>query len=352
MVHRAGTGEPYFVQLVAIDGRGGPWVQSLSRASKTFFLMTPCPPAAVCADSETANYSLPETSISRTRVYFLDGETEVKSLGADGIATSLKKIDAPPNSQVVFAVSPDDRKMAVSIITLATSLNPEGSFSEQMYVEDLASTANRIELYSSHTLAEWPVAWHAGDLIVATGTMEPTFDNPYGATGYHVVDPATGRRLASLDCAFGLLEAAGTACASGWCAVFEGPCDSGTLGVQAWDGTKTAFSLPSGPPPHIVRNGLVMHLSPDGSRVAVEVVTDPLTGAGNTMLFQNGAASLIARDTDPQGWLDNTHLVVVSGGGVKIVDTTSGAELLMTDLKAIPQQGMPQLAGVLPANLG
>jgi hypothetical protein len=338
---------------VAFDGRGGPWVQPLSRANKTFFLTTPCPPAGtMCANSENANYTLPETSTSRTRVYFLDGETEVKSLGTDGTVTSVKKIDAPPNSQVVFAVSPDDRKIAVSIITLATSFNPEIPFSERMYVEDLAGTANRVELYASHTQAVWPVAWHAGDLIVATGTMEPTFDNPYAATGYQVFDPATGRRLASLDCAFGLLVRAGTACASGWCPIFEGPCDPGTLGVQAWDGAKTAFTIPSGPPAHILRNGLEMHLAPDGNRVAVEVVTDSKTGAGDTMLFQNGAARIVARDAGPQGWLDNTHLVVWSGGGVKIVDTTNGAEQLMTALKSIPQQGMPSLAGVLPADLG
>jgi hypothetical protein len=167
-----------------------------------------------------------------------------------------------------------------------------------------------------------------------------------------VADPATGLRLASLDCAFGLLVRAGTACASGWCGIFEGPCDPGTLGAQAWNGTKTAFTIPGGPPAHILRNGLEMHLAPDGNRVAVEVVTDSQTGAGDTMLFQNGAARIVARDAGPQGWLDNTHLVVWSGGGVKIVDTTSGAEQLMTALKSIPQQGMPSLAGVLPADLG
>ena len=353
MVHRAGPDEQYFVQLVAVDGRGGPAVQALSRAQKTLFFMTSCPPAgSTCADGVTANYSIPEISISLTRVYFLDGETEVKSLGADGTVTSIKSIDAPPNSQVAFSVSPDDRRMAVSIITLATSLQPEASFSDQMYVEDLATTANRVELYSSHTEAVWPVAWHAGDLIVATGTMEPTFDNPYGATGYHVVDPATGHDRASLDCAFGLLVSAGTACASGWCGVFEGPCGPGTLGAQAWNGTKTAFSIPSGPPPHIVRNGIVTHLSPDGGRLAVDVVTDQQTGASITMLFQNGTAGVIAGDATPQGWLDKTHLVVSSGSGVKVVDTDSGAEFLMTALKTIPQQGMPQLAGVLPDNLG
>lgn len=165
-------------------------------------------------------------------------------------------------------------------------------------------------------LAEWSVGWHAGELVVAVGSSDlGTYDNPYGATGYHIADPAIGRRLASLDCAFGLLVAAGTACASGWCAIFEGPCDPGTLGAQAFDGTKTAFNIPNGPPAHIVRNGLVIHLSPDGTQLAVDAVTDQRTGAGQTMLFQNGAATIIAGDSSPQGWLDNTHVVVSAASG-------------------------------------
>jgi hypothetical protein len=70
------------------------------------------------------------------------------------------------------------------------------------------------------------------------------------------------------------------------------------------------------------------------------------------MLFQNSTAGIVADDGSPQGWLDNTHLVVSSGSAIEIVDVTGGPKYVMTGLKAIPQQGMPELAGDLPSNLG
>jgi hypothetical protein len=353
MVHRAGEGEPYYVQLVSPDGRGGPWVEPVTRSAKLYYFPpTSCPPGGMCAGAETANYRLPETSISATRVYFLDADTVIRSLAPDGSVAVVKTIHAPPNSQVAFSVSPDDQRMAISIITLATDQSSQ-PVDVHMYVEDLAGGSNKVDLYSSTTLAEWPIGWHAGNLVLAVGSQDlGTYDNPYAARGYQVVDPGTGRRLASLDCAFGLLVAAGSACASGWCAVFEGPCDPGSLGEQTWDGTKTAFRPPAGPPAHIVRNGLVIHLSPDGIRLAADVVTNQQTGAAATMLFENGKAILIANDAAPKGWLDNTHLVVSSASEVDIVDVTTGTQRAVTDLKTIPQQGMPEFAGVMPANLG
>jgi hypothetical protein len=96
----------------------------------------------------------------------------------------------------------------------------------------------------------------------------------------------------------------------------------------------------------------VIHLSPDGMSLAVEVVTNQQTGAASTMLFQNGKSNLIANDVAPKGWLDNTHLVVSSASEVDILDVTTGTRRPMTDLKRIPQQGTPEFAGVMPANLG
>jgi len=353
MVHRAGEGEPYFVQLVGADGVGGPWVEPVTRSAKVYYFPpTSCPPGAMCASAETANYRLPETSISATRVYFLDGDTVIRSMAPDGTVADVKTIHAAPNSQVAFSVSPDDRRMAISIITLATAQFP-APVDVQMYVEDVVGSSNRVDLYSSTTLAEWPIGWHAGNLVVAVGSQDiGTYDNPYASTGYQVVDSSSGRRLASLDCTFGLLVEAGSACATGWCAIFEGPCAPGTLSRQAWDGTKIGFALPDGPPALVVRNGLVIHLSPDGTRLAAEVVTDQQAGTVATMVFQNGAAGILADDGSPQGWLDNTHLVVSSGSAVEIVDVTGGPKYVMTGLKSIPQQGTPMLAGVMPANLG
>jgi hypothetical protein len=355
MVHRAGGSEPYFVQLLTVNGQGGAWVQATTRSEKVLYFARSrqCPQGAICGDGETANSQMPETSISSTHVYFLDGESVIKSLAPDGIVAVVQSISAPANSQVVFAVSPDDRRVAVSVITLATGRLPNASFSDQMYVEDLVTGSNRVDLYSSSTLAEWPVGWHAGDVVVAAGTSElGTDDNVYGAIGYQVIDPATGQPVDSLDCAFGLLVAAGTACATGGCAFNPGPCTAVTLAAQAWDGNKHPFVIPSGPSANILRGGLLVHLSPDGTRIAAEEVTNQLSGAGSTILFESGKATVIAQDYVPQGWLDSSHLVLGSADVVEVMDVNTGTSLMTTGLQRIPNQGVPQLAGVMPANLG
>src|SRR2546426_5778198 len=65
MVHRAGLGEPYIVQLVSLTGKGGPWVSPTARSEKMYYFpSTSCvgPVAGGCAAAETAAYNLPEVS--------------------------------------------------------------------------------------------------------------------------------------------------------------------------------------------------------------------------------------------------------------------------------------------------
>jgi hypothetical protein len=294
---------------------------------------------------------MPETSISSTRVYFLDGETTVKSLSPDGTVQSVMNISAPGNSQVIFAVSPDDSRIAIAVITLAQSQVPD-SFHELMYVEDLGTAANRVDLYSSTTSGEWPVGWHAGKLIVGVASSDLfNLENPYGVIAYHVVEPASGLRLAALDCAQGLLVPAGSACSSGWCST-SSTCAPGTLGKESWNGVKTAFALLAGSDPRILAASVrSAELSPDGSHIAAYAVADPQTGAIETLLFADGSSSVLTTLGGPQGWLDDTHLVVSSAGAVSVFDIQSGTSTPMTGLDTIPRQGTSALTGVLPTNL-
>jgi hypothetical protein len=345
-------GGPYIVQLVTFDGRGGPFAQAASRSSKTYwFPPTPCPSGSRCPEGETAAYTMPKTSISSTRVYFLDGESTVRSLAPDGSVQTVMNISAPDNSQVVFAVSPDDRRIAVSVITLAPSRMP-ASFNDVMYIEDIRTAANRVDLYSSTTIGEWPVGWHAGDLIVGVAGPDLfSFQNPYGAIAYHITDPATGLQLGALDCAQGLLVAAGTACASGWCSTGS-TCGGGTLGKQAWDGTKTAFAIPNGPPPRIfMAFANAVELSPDGASIATSAVANQQAFAVETLLFNNGTSSILTQLGSPLGWLDSSHLLVSSPSAVWVIDVSTRIPIKMRNLETVPQTGMPVLAGVMPTNL-
>jgi hypothetical protein len=351
MVSGAGSGGPYMVQLVMFDGRGGPFAQAMSRSSKLYwFPLSPCPQVR-CAEGETAAYAMPETSISSTRVYFLDGESTVKSLSPDGSIQTVMNISAPDNSQVVFSVSPDDRRIAVSVITLALSRAP-ASFNEVMYIEDTGTGANRVDIYSSTSAGKWPVGWHSSHLIIGVASIDLfALDNPYGAVGYQLVDPNTGHQIAALDCAKGLLVRTGSACATGWCTSWT-TCTDGTVGKQGWDGAKTSFAIPVNSMPKILMPwNNSAELSPDGTRIAADNLVNE-TGKTETRLLSNGSSTSLSLLGAPQGWLDDSHVVVSSASAVWIIDAgNSSITTEMQGLQTIPQQGMPMLMGILPANL-
>jgi len=113
--------------------------------------------------------------------------------------------------------------MTVSARTLP-AIQTSGPVRSRVYVQDLVGGGHRTEIYSSTTTTapstvEWPVGWRDGRLIL--GGSEGAFsqngsNSPTGTfIGYHVVDPATGRRLATL-CATGIttgpLADAGVVC--------------------------------------------------------------------------------------------------------------------------------------------
>ena len=354
VLHISGVGEPYYIEIDARDGLAGPMVSAKSRSEKMYYYPpSACPAGAMCAGAETAAYNLPEVSISLTRVYFLDGETSIRSLTPDGAMQEVMDVSAPPNTQVVFAVSPDDTRIAVATITLATT-NVADSFHDVMYVEDLRTAANRVDIYSSTTQAEWPVAWHSGELVIGVGPQDiGGYDTPYGALAYHVVDPSTGRRFAALDCAQGLLSPAGTACVSGFCST-AATCTDGAVGKQGYDGSKTTFALRAASTPRILTAfAHTAALSPDGARLAATVVpADPNAASDGTVLIGDGTFSTLTGEGAELGWLDDRYVVVGHGFWAYVVDTSDPSSVLRILSNApVPQAGFPTLAGVLPTNL-
>lgn len=354
LLHISGVGEPYYIEIDTGEGLAGPMASAKSRSEKRYYLPpSSCPAGGMCVGSETAAYNLPEVSISLTRVYFLDGDTSIKSLTPDGAVQTVMDVSAPPNTQVVFAVSPDDTRIAVATITLATA-NVADSFHEVMYVEDVGTAANRVDIYSSTTQAEWPLAWHAGKLIVGLGPQDiGAYNAPYGAIAYHVVDPSTGRRLAALDCAQGLLSPAGTACVSGFCPTWS-TCSDGTVGKEAYDGSKTMFALRAASTPRILTAfAHTAALSPDGTRLAATVLpADPNAASDDTVLIGDGTFSTLTSEGATLGWLDDRYVVVTHGFWAYVVDTSDASSVLRILSQApVPQAGFPTLAGVLPTNL-
>src|SRR5258708_29551945 len=110
-----------------------------------------------------------------------------------GAGTTIS-VDSSPAA--VFAVSPDDSRIAVAVITFPFPAKT------RIYVEDLTGGGHHIDLFSSGTVLEWPVGWHQGHLVIAVGANahpQNSYDGfIYGYSGYHVADASTGTRLATV----------------------------------------------------------------------------------------------------------------------------------------------------------
>lgn len=199
----------YDLTLVAADGK----VSAKVHAAVRSFIHTPGNGPGAAA------YDLPEVSPSSSRVYYLDGDRDVRYIRPNGSGGLAARLPGTTIAHATFAVSPDDRRIAVSILDYASS--PP---TLRLYVEDLGG-GNHAEIFSSKSAWVWPVGWHQGKLVLAA-TSSPPFTqqgiswNPYSAPEYHLVNAADATRLATMGSGevpsgcqpVGALTAAGTAC--------------------------------------------------------------------------------------------------------------------------------------------
>jgi len=243
------------------------------------------------------NAAAPWTSTSSTRLYYLNAKTEVRFLDPDGTTGLVTHIPSGDYDTSTFAVSPDDKRIAVSILGYAPPGEWTNSFPKytgtHMYVEDLVGRGHHVDIFDSTSVVEFPIGWTGGQLVVAVSTIAcctRILINPYNASAYHVADPETGKRLASLcensSGPLGPPEPAGAIC---WH-------DQGSPTFQRWDGTPfpAPAAVPS-PDPNLIA------MSPDGRRVAV--------GGDRIRIMGNGPDDLLSESGYVVGWLDANHIV-------------------------------------------
>ena len=239
------------------------------------------------------------TSASRSRLYYLNKGSEVRFLQPDGSSGTATNIVLQGQQQAGIAVSPDDIRIAVSILTYGPPVTGSVSLAYKgmrLYVEDLNGGGHHVEIFSSSTVAEFPIAWTAGRLLLAV-TRPLCCDgdtlNPYAATSYHVVDPGTGQRLVAL-CAkdsvgpVGPIEPVGTVC---W------PSAGSSPQFTTWDGG--SFPPPTAPefnPPY----GAAM--TPDSRCWSVGGIDEIRINCGPSEHVVPGKGYVL-------GWLDNQRLV-------------------------------------------
>jgi hypothetical protein len=267
----------------------------------------------------------PVFSTSDSRLYYLDGDSEVRFLDRDGSRGGVTRLPGGPRTQSGFAVSPDDRRIAVA--TVDHSSAPPAT---RLYVEDLAGGGNHVDLPLTAGASVWPVGWHAGELVLAVGSAptQSVAGNPYSTfAGYELVDPAGGGRTGTVACnPAGPLTPAGTACLVG----------GSPLAIQDFRGRTHSLG---GAPPSVVSAAE----APDGAHVALCCV------AGQLQLWDvrdDSVTTLGAADGPAYGWIDGRHLLISDGRTQqpRVLDIATGVSL---PVAAAPGRVVGRLPGGL-----
>jgi hypothetical protein len=318
-------GNTYNLALVGVDGR----VVTRAHAAER----------SLVADAS----ELPYVSTSSSRVYYLDGDRNVRYVKSDGSTGLATTVPGGPRIHAAFAVTPDDARIAVALLDY--SISP---VKLTLYVEDLGGTHHSV-IFTSTDHYVWPVAWHLGQLVVAylgpgaapfksksflyPGRDRTTFPygpNPYGGINFHVINPVTAAREAIISGggASGLLTKAGTA-------VVQGDADD-------WQGNWINWNSPQ----DYGSFSAAGSLSPNGRMIAA---CCPQPGSNGLLViwFQGGQTHTIGvtvTSIDWVGWLDDSHLVT---GFYQSSDGTPSVVELGSD-KITPIDAHGIVAAILP----
>lgn len=273
------------------------------------FCPPPPPPASGCG----SGFDLPYVSTSKTKIYVLDGDRNVRIVSPDGSTAIVTSVPGTTADRAAFAVSPDDNLIAVATINFALPLT-------SLYVENLRG-GGHVDILHAIPSVYWPIGWRNGKILLAHSGDGGVL-NPYGASAYALVDPTAGAkpvRLGTGDCVpSGTLTAAGTACI-----VHPGtPCLEGLVANAvspyyynsclrriAWNGAETTFLVPNNSYTSTFTVNYAA-LSPDGQQITTDQlgkleapVSD--THGGNEFLGP-GAATLRPPARPCMGWIDGT----------------------------------------------
>ncbi len=305
------SADTYTVSLVAPDGK----VAGSAQASN--------PTQVNCANAAAALVPMP-ISTSDDRAYYMDAQGVVRFLTVQGETGRATTVPTGGGRRSMFAVSPDDQRIAVVVSDYTSS-----GVSLRLYVEDLNGGTNHVDIFSSTGVyGLWPIGWHGtNNLVLAKvpACVAGQGCGPFtcGPQELHVVDPATAVRRFTIG--------------GPTCVIVGSPSPAGTIcestsfaqaSVVNWTATTVRSFAIQGPTP--------AYLSPDGSIVALTQSSNATTtfvGGGKTVSMQ------------ACGWIDSTH--VIGGGDVqqqpRIGNVTTGV--------IVPVAAQGQCAGRLPGGL-
>lgn len=290
---------------------------------------------------------LPYVSASNSRLYYLDGDGDIRYVKPDGSGGLATSVPGGAKVHAAFAVSPDDARIAVTLLDY--SVDP---VLLTLYVEDLVG-AHHAVIFTSTTKYIWPVAWRSGQIVVANygaapfvsqaiaytngdRLLYPYGPNPYNAISYHVIDPVTAVRevIVGGGGVSGLLSRAGSAMVQ--------------AGIVDWTG---AYRPVTGSP--YAMSTAVGSLSPNGHGIATAY------SDGRLIIIDDRGYVRELRDLgaplDWVGWLDGSHLVTGfyqrADGTPSVIDIGYVAEANVNLDKATPVDAHGIVAAILPGGL-
>jgi len=255
-----------------------------------------------------AGTHFPRLSVAGRSVYFLDGDADLKALRPDGTIATVGKLPGGPNDRVIFAVSPDERQVAYTVLHYTVPLCPPGSICSPTTTTSLRVSAldgTQVHEISSGPTVEFPIGWRDGRLVIsvaASGFIQnPGEVNPYFAEEYRLADPADGTRRFSTRPACdrpawltGPVTSSGTICRRSTGNIVH-------YVALGWDGASAelyqAVDGPASAGPPIV-------LSLDGRSAAA-----PMMGDGGISILSQGSATRTAAVGAPAGWFDGDRLL-------------------------------------------
>lgn len=334
-------GASYDIMLIDLQG------QVITRVTAKLPLLKP---------NQTA--TLPLVSASNDVVYYLDGDTDIRSLSPTGATALVKTIAAGSGSILAFAVSPDDQRIAVALIDQASDATKTSGHG---YVEDLADSGNHVNLFSntSADAFRWPAGWHGTDIVDAVGNQ---CGGPYGsgnsgvcAGSYHVISSATGARHATVcegpatqppnasqnTNPSGLPVAGGVACLR-TAYYYDGstPPEGDILAVE-WSGHDTTL-VTADKTGQLPYNGCF--LAPGGAQMAC----NDNTSQALTLVAHGKSPHSLGRRYGVLGWMDPTHLLVdVDTKTLAVLDTSTGAAVNL----ALADADKVEMAATSPGTL-
>ena len=295
--------------------------------------------AAVTANTPSDYYSDGDPSITSTsdsRLYYEDGNTNIDYLASNGQHGVAFTVSRPSGASVVFAVSPDDSRVAVAVLTNFNGDAPP--YTSHMYLMAMGGGIQQTlfdgNSKSSTAPLTWPVGWDGANLVVAQ-SLSAYFsgygpgNGPCSAWGgspsaavfcasqlrvFNPVKRTFGPPLCPLDTEVmdGSPTAAGISC-SGLGKPFEATTPE--LTSVSWSGVVTSFgtNIP----------GTCM-LSPYGAVIAcASDLYEDATGQHNSPAQAFRAGGVVQKIPNPLdfqliGWIDGNDVVVTTGGSIAL----------------------------------